>query len=273
MRLCFGPFKLRVCSGLLHRLSTIQVASSFYDYPPYFTLKPDLPLQDLLPPSEDDFDSLSEFIPIRTIRVTLFAPVVELELMDHPFFQPNKSLLFKRSKKPSTANMPTSTSVLPKVTIECQFIDLAQQFPMYVNRLVHTTCQLPDPPKKLFDACYSKKSIKVVGLLSRLVTNTACHSIMLTPSSVSFNTKNILKPQYWVNCNIPHDEMVLESENITLNGTKAKMLVVYNIIEKVLLQEPDPIGKSIYSSSLLSDACKDYGRFNYFPVTQVKWTF
>lgn len=63
--------------------------------------------------------------------------------------------------------------------------------------------------------------------------------------------------------------MVLESENITLNGTKAKMLVVYNIIEKVLLQEPDPIGKSIYSSSLLSDACKDYGRFNYFPVTEV----
>lgn len=55
--------------------------------------------------------------------------------------------------------------------------------------------------------------------------------------------------------------MVFESENLTLNGTKAKMLVVYNIIERILCKELDSTGKSIYGSSLMTDACKDFGKF------------
>ncbi|XP_066257341.1 intermembrane lipid transfer protein VPS13B isoform X1 [Euwallacea similis] len=265
LRLCIGPFKLRICSGLIHRCNTIQVASSFYDYPPYYTPKEDLLLHDLLPPSEDDFDALNEFIPTRAIRITFFAPIIELELLDHPFFEPTKTHLFERSKKVSTANMPTSTSVVPKIIIECQFIDITQHYPMYVERLVHTTCQLPEPPKKLFDACYVTKSVKIVGFLSRLVTNPACQSIMLTPSSVSYSSKRILKPQYWVNCDIPHDEIIVESENFTLNGTKAKMMVAYNIVEKLLVKESGLDAKSMYGSSLLSDACKDFG----FPYMEI----
>lgn len=74
------------------------MAASYYDYPPYYTIPPDPPLQDLPPASEEDFDALSEFIPSRTIRITIFAPIIELELMDHPFFQPEKGNLFKKKK-------------------------------------------------------------------------------------------------------------------------------------------------------------------------------
>ncbi|XP_030768330.1 vacuolar protein sorting-associated protein 13B-like isoform X2 [Sitophilus oryzae] len=259
LRICLGPLRLRICSGLFHRFSTLQMASSFYDYPPYYVPKPHLSLQELLPPSEDDFDALMEFIPSRSLRVTFFAPQIELDLMDHPFFEPSRCCLSRRSKKHSTSNMPTSSSTLPKITIECQFIDISTQYPMYADRLVHTTCQLPEPPMQLFEACYSKRTIKIVGLFSRLVVNPMCQSIILTPSSISYSDKSILKPHYWTNPDIPHNEIVLESESITLNGTKAKMLVVYNIIEKMLQKEPDPVGKSIYSSSLLTDACRDFG--------------
>lgn len=98
LRICFGPFKLRLCSGFFHRISSLLVASSYYDYPPYYTLKPDPPLQDLLPPSEEDFDALNEFIPGRSMRITFFAPIIELELMDHPYFQPCKGNLFRKRK-------------------------------------------------------------------------------------------------------------------------------------------------------------------------------
>ncbi|XP_076265664.1 vacuolar protein sorting 13B isoform X3 [Rhynchophorus ferrugineus] len=265
LRLCVGPLRLRVCSGLFHRFSTLLMAASFYDYPPYYTPKLDVSIQDLLPPSEDDFDALIEFIPTRSMRLTFFAPQIELDLMDHPFFEPNKFVMFKRNKKAATSSMPTSSSTLPKITIECQFIDMSAQYPMYVNRLVHTTCQLPEPPEKLFNACYTKRSIKIVGLLSRLVINPMCQSIILTPSSMSYSVKTILKPQYWTNFNITHNEVVFESESVTLNATKAKLLVVYNIIEKMLSKESDPVGKSIYSSSLLTDACRDFG----FPYMEI----
>ncbi|XP_074031826.1 vacuolar protein sorting 13B isoform X2 [Leptinotarsa decemlineata] len=259
IRNCFGPFKLRLCSGFFHRMSSLQVAASYYDYPPYYTLKPDLPLQDLLPPSEEDFDALSEFIPSRSMRVTFFAPIIELELMDHPFFQPHKGLLFRKRKKMSSSATNESPVDLPKLTLECQFLDISINYPMYVNRLVHTTCQLPDPPKQLFDACFSKQDIKILGVCSRLVLNSQRHTTILTPSSMSYSNRSILKPQYWTNPDIPHDETTFESESITLNGTNAKMMVIVYIIGKLMKMDSEGAVNIMNNTSILSDASIDYG--------------
>ncbi|KAG5888478.1 hypothetical protein JTB14_022106 [Gonioctena quinquepunctata] len=259
IRNCFGPFKLRLCSGFFHRMSSLQVAASFYDYPPYYTLKPDLPMQDLLPPSEEDFDALSEFIPTRSMRITFFAPIIELELMDHPFFQPTKGMLFKRRKKISTSTPTKSWVDLPKLTLECQFLDISINYPMYVNRLVHTTCQLPEPPKQLFDACFSTQNIKILGLCSRLVLNSQRHTTILTPSSISYLCRTILKPQYWTNPDIPHIETTFESESITLNGTNAKMMVIVYIIGKLLKMDSDGAVMTMSNTSILSDAAIDHG--------------
>lgn len=90
--------RLRLCSGFFHRIATLNVAASYYDYTPYYTIPPDPPLQDLPPATEEDFDALNEYIPSRTVRITIFAPVIELELMDHPYFKPVKGFLFKKRK-------------------------------------------------------------------------------------------------------------------------------------------------------------------------------
>ncbi|CAG9819390.1 unnamed protein product [Phaedon cochleariae] len=259
LRMCFGPLNLRLCSGFFHRTSSLQIAASYYDYPPYYTLKPDLPLQDLLPPSEEDFDALNEFIPSRKMRITFFAPIIELELMDHPYFQPSKGTLFKKRKKISTSTPVKPLVELPKYTIECQFLDISIDYPMYVNRLVHTTCQLPDPPKQLFDACFTQRNVKVVGLSSRLVLSSQRHTTILTPSSLSYTYKCILKPQYWRNSDIPHEETTFESESITLNGTNAKMMVIAYVIGKMMKMDSEDAVKTINNTSLLSDASIDHG--------------
>ncbi|XP_072392830.1 intermembrane lipid transfer protein VPS13B [Diabrotica undecimpunctata] len=260
MRLCLGPFKLRLCSGFFHRLSSLQVAASYYDYPPYAVPKPDKSFQELQPPSEEDFDALNEFIPSRSMRITFFAPIIELELMDHPYFQPIKGMLYRKRKK-GTQSAPITSKVLPlpKLTIECQFFDISLTYPMYVNRLVHTTCQLPDPPRQFFEACYSRKNIKVVGLCSRLIINPNKHTTILTPSSLSYTTKSINKPQYWTNPDITHSEATFESESITLNGTNAKMMVVTYILGKMLKMDAEGAIKLMNNSSILIDASKDQG--------------
>lgn len=98
MRICLGPLRLRLCSGFFHRIASLRVAASYYDYPPYYTLPPDPLLHELPPATEEDFDALSEFIPSRSVKITIFAPIIELELMDHPFFEPVKGHLFKKRK-------------------------------------------------------------------------------------------------------------------------------------------------------------------------------
>ena len=228
VRFYVGPLKFRVCSGFCHRTSTLQVAASNYDYPPYYIPKSEPLLHELLPPSEEDFDALNEFIPTKTIQFMIFEPVVELQFMDHPFFEPSKAGLFKKNKVSGTNytncncifffKKHTSTSLpniqlqkLPKVTIECKLIEITMFNPMYLNRLVHTTCQLPDPPKKMFDACFSKVDVNVVGLCSRLFLKPNNQTTLVVPFNLVYQSKSILSPQYWVNHDVMHSEVNFHS--------------------------------------------------------------
>ncbi|KAK9889545.1 hypothetical protein WA026_006900 [Henosepilachna vigintioctopunctata] len=263
MRIFVAPLKLRICSGLYHRLSSMVVAAMTYEYISYYTPTPDPDYQDLLPPSEEDYDSLTEFIPLASIKVTLFGPVIEFELSDHPHFIPKKGKLYRRHKKLSSHSQQVLPQVNqtesdnPKVVVEFQCLDLMYVTPFYVNRLVYTTCQLPDPPKALFDACYKKLELKVLGLTSRIILNPKCHTTILVPFNASFMTRQILKPQYWSNPDVSHYEVTVESENLTLNGTKAKMIAMYNIL--IGLFELNEEEDNLWNTSLLSDASHDEG--------------
>jgi vacuolar protein sorting-associated protein 13B len=212
VRIYVGPLKFRVCSGFFHRTSSLQVAASTYDYPPYYVPKSEPLLQELLPPSEEDFDALNEFIPSRTVRIMLYEPVIELQFMDHPFFEPVKGNLFKKTKKHSTTNVPNiQLQKLPKVTLECKVIEISMFNPMYVNRLVHTTCQLPEPPQKMFEACFTKLDVNVVGFSSRLILKQNNYTTLIVPFNLSYQSKSILSPQYWVNADVMHSEVNFHS--------------------------------------------------------------
>lgn len=160
---------------------------------------------------------------------------------------------------------------LPKLSIECQFFDISMDYPMYVNRLVHTTCQLPDPPPKLFEACFTIKDFKVVGICVRLVISPTSHTIILTPSSVSYNSKSILKPQYWINPDIPHNEITFESEGLTLNATNAKMMVIAYIIIKTIRMDSEGAVNTMSKTTILADASKDDGKCNHTLIVLSFW--
>lgn len=93
-----GPFHSLLCSGFFHRLSSLRAAASTYDYSPYSSIKLVPSLEELLPPSEDDFEALNEDIPIKMIQITILAPVIEIQLMDHPLFEATPTHYFKKRK-------------------------------------------------------------------------------------------------------------------------------------------------------------------------------
>lgn len=209
MRVCFGPLKLRINSGLFHRLSSLKICASTYDYPPYYIPKPDPAYQDLHPPSEEDFDALNDFISTKSIKVMFFEPLIELNFLDHNLFEPSKGNSFKKAKKASVASKMALP--LPKVTVEAKSFEISTQDPMYVNRLVHTTCQLPQPPEHMFDACYSKANVNIVGLSSHLLLKENNQTTIIVPFNVSYNKKSILKPQYWIKPDVIHEELSLDT--------------------------------------------------------------
>lgn len=75
-----------------------MAAASIYEYTPYSSPKPPLPKNELIPPTDDDFENLVDNSPIKTIQFTILAPVVEIWLMDHPYFKATKGMFFSKRK-------------------------------------------------------------------------------------------------------------------------------------------------------------------------------
>lgn len=151
----------------------------------------------------------------------------------------------------------TAITTLPRFTIECQCIDIRISQPIYTKRLVQTTCQLPDPPKAMFDACHFDLNIKVLNMCSRLILDSNRQTTIITPCSALFHTRKIILPQYWIHPDIPHLQMTLETESITVTGSNPKMMLVCQIMYKLL--QKDCGSNDIMNSSLIPEASKDYG--------------
>lgn len=76
---------------------------------------------------------------------------------------------------------------------------------------MHTVCQLPDPPKHMFDACYVDVSVKLIGFCSRLVLGSGKQTIIIVPFNATFNSKSIIDEEYWTNSEIIHNEIQIQS--------------------------------------------------------------
>ncbi|KRT82355.1 hypothetical protein AMK59_3734, partial [Oryctes borbonicus] len=213
---------------------------------------------ELLPPSADDFDALNENISMSVIQFTAVAPVIEFHLFDHPYFQSTKEHLFRKRKKLSTVvPPPQSVSFMPKFALEIQCIDAKISRPIYTKRLIQTVCQLPDPPKHMFDACYANLSVKLIGFCSRLVLASGKQTTIILPFNATFNNKLIIDPEYWTNPETVHDEMEVQSDSITITATKPKAVLIGLILSKLAKMKSEDVIQYISNSSILIDAMKD----------------
>lgn len=82
--------------------------------------------------------------------------------------------------------------------------------PMYPKRLIYTTCQLPEPPDEMFNSCYSYSDINITGFSSQMIFTCNKKTIIVLPFNVSCTYKSIIFPNYWINPEIIHKEIVAE---------------------------------------------------------------
>lgn len=302
-RFIVGPLRLNLCSGFFHRMSSLRTAISSYDYLPYCPGMPPKPFQELSPPTEDDFDAFNENISIKHMHVTLINPVIEIELMDHPYFVATKEQYFIRPKKVCLSlkakksyssfsfkrmTMPTTDSdssneqkEVPKLTLECQSIEAKFSSPTYEEKLVTTTCQLPEAPQHMFDACHDERTIKFIGICSRLILGpNRKYTTLIMPTNATYSSKVIIYPDYWLSNDIIHKETTFESgtflwpltysykiflflisDAITITGTNPKLTLAYHILKKLYRGGLDENYAYIKYSSLFDDAARDFCKF------------
>lgn len=254
IRIFIGPFNLKYSSGLIHRLMVLQQASELYDYQPYVEARPSPSYSELPPPSSEDYDSLMEYLPLQNIEITCIRPSIEFILWDH--MPSNHQNPKKRHQSFSSIHEKyTNSRELPKLKLDIENIYVKLVKPMYPNRLVYTTCKLPNPPKNLLESCYVKTSATCHSLKLSLVIKEKSN-IILNPTHISYTGNFILLSKYWQDKDICLEELSVSLDVINVTSTKPRLLLANHILDSVLRQTREGF-TSIFESTLLIDSCMD----------------
>ncbi|XP_077302504.1 intermembrane lipid transfer protein VPS13B-like [Arctopsyche grandis] len=276
MNAVFGPFDAFICAGMIHRLSLIKLAADAYDYAPYYVRKPPIKSFELPPPTTDDYDALSEYVPKSNIKVTAVKPKFHIAIWDHcssiknpPFCESSSGTPLINRRKVSVTAAESNLSYCEKlknigsILIEIETLTGSISNPMYPNRLTYVTCQLPDPPAIMLDTCYKYNNLNFTNMQCFLVHKAKKDKIktsslrsldmscddedfrssydvnipFITQCSFHLSAKHLLLKEYWLkNDLILHDDYNFNMENITVCGTLAKMLAAYHILMSALPQ-------------------------------------
>lgn len=78
VRCIVGPFNFKYCSTLVHIMEALKEYLDSYDYAPYSEEKCPITLNQLSPPSTEDYDQLMTDIPLKIFQLKIFHPTVEL---------------------------------------------------------------------------------------------------------------------------------------------------------------------------------------------------
>lgn len=182
VRIFFGKFNLKIDTSLLHLYRTLNDQCQQYTYiAPYLITTPGELLSQLTPPSTDDYESLLDCIPLRKYHIYLSKSTIEYYHLNADHFQTNDANDFKQ---------------MPYVMINLGRAEFSIISPLYPEKLINTTCQLPDPTEKLKENCFVRYNASLEQTIIDLIYNKNRFNA-LQMSNVIINYDTLIQPELW----------------------------------------------------------------------------
>ncbi|XP_048244061.1 vacuolar protein sorting-associated protein 13B-like isoform X2 [Haliotis rufescens] len=259
MKILIGPCHLNVSSTLYHRVEKFLRCAWDHQYQPYTSSKSLTTEEDRPEATEEQIKSMEDFIPTRTMHVILVQPSMTLLAAEHAQCDVSRKS-YRPAQKKGKDNKPasdqTSKLVLPGGRMSASRFDLEITSPMYPRRLVRLVSNIAGPSSNLLYHCHSHTKIKVfqlhVGLLKVDPSGTPSHLLTLVPPCCgSVYSKYLLLPKYWTNTYLPLTEWMSEMPQLSINLTKASVLLMVKITSSWLHKDPQP--GQFTEDSLLTD--------------------
>ena len=246
-RFVFGPSKLNVCSGLIHRAQTLSHFSSMYDYPPYQVTPAETGDRVSLAPTPEEVDRLQHETPLRVYQLTAINPIIYVYSADHPSHLPLKSLHLR----PSYPIKALPLEFIPGILIKMDCLDSQFSHPMYPHRIVTATAALKNPPANLMQKCHSQFTTKVMQI-SAHIFNGEQSTTVIQPSNFQIGLKTLQLPEIWNNELLVKKDYHFDLNSFKVKLTRPQTLVLSHIIQSQLEKNPAPL--KISDTSALEDA-------------------
>lgn len=183
VRIFFGKFNLKIDTSLLHLYQTLNEQCQQYTYiAPYLITSHGELLSQLTPPSTDDYESLLDCIPLRKYYIYLNKSTVEYYHLNGDHFQ--------------SINETNDFKQMPYAMINASRAEFSIISPLYPEKLINTTCQLPDPTEKLKENCFIRYSASVEQLGMDVIYNKKRFNV-LKMSNTIVNYDALIQPELW----------------------------------------------------------------------------
>ena len=245
-RIVFGPVKVLMNSGSVHRLSSVLHYLSKYDYAPYSS-----------EPSDDELELVQENLApetlsnkIRIYQVTAINPSVQIQSADHLNLQPAECIL-RREKfevPDNNLNLGSSTdnkastlknSDRPSLVLNCDCIDSQFVTPMYPRKVVSQSQKDVSLVKK----SYSSLSLKLMHLSCRVLGNDDQGVTWFQPTNLEVKMASLLMPgsSIWSS-----SDLVLRNLDINIEACKVRLsrpqsMVIHYILSTWREKDPSTI--------------------------------
>lgn len=182
VRIFFGKFNLKIDSTLFHLINELKEQCQQYTYiAPYLIATSGDLLSQLTPPSTEDYESLLDCIPLRKYHIFLSNPTIEYYHLNADHFQTNESNDFKQ---------------MPYIVMNLSRAEFSIISPLYPEKLINTTCQLPDPTEKLKENCFIRYSASIEQTTISLIYNKYQFNV-LQMSNATINHDTLIQPELW----------------------------------------------------------------------------
>lgn len=212
MRVFCKKLKMNLGASATHVLETLRCYANQYNYPPYLELRPIPNANQLTPPSSDDYEALMAEVPLRRYELQMSTTTIDFDFTDHKL----------------EANQ--------KRTLSCELglTRISYLTPFYPNRLVFTTCQLPQAPMKLFEACYQRLNV----CLSSVAVTFGGIAVGEIPYLEGYS-REIIHPHLWTDPNVLIKDVEVSIPNIEVMNIGSGIIGALND----LLHETKPINR------------------------------
>lgn len=213
IRILFGKFNMKIDTTLLHLYRTLNDHYEQYTYTaPYLITNTMDSISQLTPPSTEDYESLIDCIPLRKTCVYFNNSTIEYYHLNNDHFQNNESNEFK---------------MMPYLLMNLNRTEFGFTVPLYPEKLINTTCQLPDPTEKLKENCFNRSNAFIDRITIDIVFDKQQFNVF-TMLDAKFNYDTLIQPELWKMIKMP---------NYTIDILISEFRLTFNKPQFVLLNQ------------------------------------
>ncbi|KAK3772280.1 hypothetical protein RRG08_039097 [Elysia crispata] len=259
LRFLLGNTHLQFTSTFHHRIAKLLACAANHHYQPYGSGRsdPQSSPDERPQPSEEQVQSLEDFIPTNILHFMLINPTVTIVTAEYAYSDVAKKNFKSREKKKressskagtqkqhqapasSSSQGSSSSTSLPALTLTASRFDLQVTRPMYPGRLVKLVTSIAGPSSNLLHHCHSHTQIKLFSLQGGLqrceFDQSLSHTLtVLPPCSFALYSRSLQLPKLWTNSSLSLNEWMYEVPNVSVNVSKASILMVCRIVSSWL---------------------------------------